>query len=389
MRIEDLTGITVKEVQALKESGIATTEDLRARLDYDKPELFEKLETSTKIGRGRLLAWITSGLFEPTSLLDYPRVRRLPSWLAGVFLIVLVFGPLLAARLGLPLALPGGQKALLTAREMRKDHVLAAADVYAVEVPRSRDVFTEEIQVAGLVLAHDLLPNKPLQYSDVLRPQVVAANDLDTDTVITREAVSLDWTVYDPQAALTFEQVLGRNLSSPVKKGQIVALSKLADEASLVQQVVVVKEKGLPALRTIKAGDVELRATTPDDEAYNDLGPVVGSLLLEAVSSGHVVTQKQLISQEEMSGRVVFSLKLESPANPTVEPGDLAQLYFVPATADDSTGTIQTFSDVILLAHDSARTSITIAFPEKQLRTLLRLLTTHKAYIIEPGPVKE
>jgi hypothetical protein len=214
-------------------------------------------------------------------------------------------------------------------------------------------------------------------------------SDLDTQTVITREALRLDWTVYDPQAALSFEQVLGRKLSSPVKKGQLVTLSKLDDEASLVQQVVVVKEKGLPALHTIQASDVELRATTPDEEAYSDLDPVIGSLLVEAVTSGQVVHQKQLVSQEEMSGRVVFSLKLETPANPTVEPGDRAQLYFVPATADDSTGTIQTFSDVILLAHDSARTSITVAFPETQLRTLLRLLTTHKAFIIEPGPVKD
>jgi len=85
-----------------------------------------------------------------------------------------------------------------------------------------KDYFEPGARVEGMILARRKSAHTPLRFRDVLRPQAVAANDIQVNAIIRKEDVELDWTTYEPGAAQSLEEVSGRIACRAVPKGGVL-----------------------------------------------------------------------------------------------------------------------------------------------------------------------
>ena len=145
--------------------------------------------------------------------------HNLPIAVLIVGLLMIVALALRAAGLqALPSPIGLHDRALITSRSIESGRALESGDLYPALLPRERDYFKPDDELEGLVLARSVAAHRPLRFRDVLRPQVIAAKDLQADAVVQKEDVTLTWVPYQPGAALKLEEVYGRKLSRAVRK---------------------------------------------------------------------------------------------------------------------------------------------------------------------------
>ncbi|HKQ50894.1 MAG TPA: SAF domain-containing protein [Pyrinomonadaceae bacterium] len=122
-------------------------------------------------------------------------------------------------------------QALVTADDLdseKSDRVLKPDDLYPALLPPESDYFKPGDKLDGLVLARSVSARTPLRFSHVLRQQVVAARDVQANAVIRRADITLAWTTYQPGAALSLEEVCGRQALQAIRKDGVI-LSRLVN----------------------------------------------------------------------------------------------------------------------------------------------------------------
>lgn len=144
--------------------------------------------------------------------------------------IFLVIGLTLRAAGGLqwlPYPLSLTDRALVTADTMEAGKVLASADTYPALLPSEKDYFKPDQNLEGLILAQKISGQTPLRFRHVLRQQVTAARDIQRDSIVLKDDLTVSWSPYKPGVALSLEEVVGHKAAHSIQKGMDVRLDSL------------------------------------------------------------------------------------------------------------------------------------------------------------------
>jgi hypothetical protein len=257
--IGELEGITSDEAAKLRRAGIGTVKKFEGQIEHDFIAGIKLMVSQTGIKPDRLMellppdrlvvesvpeAWLeglTRRILRKAPQ-DDPWIRRcrfsverfarclkgnwlgreknLPIFVLAAWLLMLVALTLRAVGFfqGLPEPLGLRDQALVAADNLESERVLRQGDFYPALLPFENDYFRPGDKLEGLILARSVSGQKPLRFQDVLRRQVIATKELQTDAIIQKEDVTLAWTVYQPGAALTTEEVCGRKTTHPIRK---------------------------------------------------------------------------------------------------------------------------------------------------------------------------
>lgn len=113
-------------------------------------------------------------------------------------------------------------RVLIAADDMKSGVAPKASDFYPALLPPQSDCFRPGQNLDGLILARDISGQMPLCFKDVLRPQMVAAKDIQAHAIIQQEDAVQTWTVYQPGAALTLEEVCAHRTRRAIRKDAII-----------------------------------------------------------------------------------------------------------------------------------------------------------------------
>jgi hypothetical protein len=101
--------------------------------------------------------------------------------------------------------------AVVATHDLDAKHTLRLADVQSAELVSGNDYLTlNPDQLEGWVLMRAIQSGDPIRKEDVSRLQVEATTDVAPETTITRDMVNLDWSQYNPDAAVEIDEVVGR-----------------------------------------------------------------------------------------------------------------------------------------------------------------------------------
>jgi Flp pilus assembly protein CpaB len=123
------------------------------------------------------------------------------------------------------------ESVVVAARDLESERVLRAGDLSQVQLTKIGDNYvTEDLsKLTGWVLVHDIAPGEPIRFEDILRPQVVATQDLASGMVITPDAVSLAWKPYDPDAVDEVDKVACYKAKYPIQRSKVVLRNSISD----------------------------------------------------------------------------------------------------------------------------------------------------------------
>ncbi|HEX8071674.1 MAG TPA: SAF domain-containing protein [Pyrinomonadaceae bacterium] len=258
--VELLTGIQPDEVAKLRAAHIHTLGELWVRTGADTNDLtkFETAAKESKLSAERLAELLPDRLvclladhvlarakrlgLEPPPEPKSSWLDAIVRWLSRLRLYVrphLFDGLLLLLALTLALlalralgyfassALGLRDNVIAAARPLRAGHVLRAADLMTVRLPAAPDYFPAGTNLEGLLLLQDVAAQKPLRLTHLQRLQVVAKKTVPAGQIVAADAVTLDWTVYEPDAALKTEDVVGKQARYALKEDNVVLTTAL------------------------------------------------------------------------------------------------------------------------------------------------------------------
>lgn len=392
----DIPGFSVADREKLAElhgegdQPITTVDQLWARVGSDFDKGISKLAAQKQLDAQQLTQLLTAQALREANASGGSWLQRhwLDSLLFGFALVLLglllrgigVFGGLPP-----PLGLPGN--VLVAARDLVPGQALRAEDFYQKPFPAASDYFTATDQLAGTVISQTVRRGQALRFDAVTRLQVVAANDILTDTIISRQDLVLRWTPYQPTAAVRTEQVLGQQARYAIPKDAVI-LSNVLDSASRRQQVVLAVASGLPPLHIISASDLVLSDTTRLDDAFTSIDEVVGRVTLQAVAPGATLRRNQLsavqFDAQVLAGRFLLAVPLRASAlPPTVAPGSRVILLL---TSDSTPSeTVPPIDDAIVvdIAQNGETATLSVAVPGAALQETWPWLGHTQVFVVQ------
>lgn len=226
--ISRLSGITTEEIEGLRNQGIKTLEDLWLWIGKDFDEGSDRLAKETKIDSQRLI-----GLLADQSIREaeqesnsWPsRHLSLVAWLVSLILLGVVVGCVLQVLL--PLLGPRSS-VVVAAHDLEPSQALRPGDLYSAPLLWNVNYFTATHELEGLMLTRSVARGKPIRFQDVLRPQAIAARDIDAGAIVAIDAISVTWSPYQPGAVIRKDQIVGHRVRHAFRKGEVV-LSEFVD----------------------------------------------------------------------------------------------------------------------------------------------------------------
>jgi hypothetical protein len=246
--IKELPGITQKEAKRLRAARIMTTDKfwrevgqaLRNGLDkgrrwglshnrlvellwlsvgQDAENGFKNTASAMSVELNVLVAFLATESARESRAGVLQRHGPCILTIMGVGLLVAV---LVCLRLWVPSRVGWREPTVIAAQDLETGQVLRQDDLIQIPFERHDDHFVDTKSLEGTRLAMAVLRGRPLRHSDVLRPQVVATRDLHEGAIITRDAVRVIWSAYDPEATLRLEEVIGHRAIRALKKDTAV-----------------------------------------------------------------------------------------------------------------------------------------------------------------------
>jgi len=230
--IEKLDNLSSADAQRLRGQGIDSLDALWTAIGRNFDTGISDLAASTGIPPDRLLALITGlGVEEAkTSVgLSPKRLWLEGSIVLGVLLLVLLTLRSVGHNGWMPASLRLSSDVLAAARDLEPGHPLVPADYITARLPKDSHSLTITDTVEGLSVARAVQAGRPLRREDLLQYTLTAARDLPAETVITRDAVTMAWTAYEPDVALRVDRVLGHRLRHAVRKDQPIRVDFAPD----------------------------------------------------------------------------------------------------------------------------------------------------------------
>jgi flagella basal body P-ring formation protein FlgA len=261
--ISYLEGINSDEVESLCRVGVGTVEDFMSRIQPNFNYGIMNMSLKSGLKPARLIQivpaeclpadvlpniWledVTARVLEEAPP-DDPWLKRCRlgaqrvargfrgvwlGWRENLPIVGLVFGLLLILILTvravggmrwLPWPLGFRDRALIVANDMPSGRVIKSEDFYQALLPFQKDHFRPDDGLQGLVLARTVSRGMPLRFQDTLRQQVIAVTDIQANTTIEKEDVSVAWRAYEPGAALDVNEVFGRKTTHSIRKDELV-----------------------------------------------------------------------------------------------------------------------------------------------------------------------
>ena len=406
--IERLEDIDEREAANLRGRNITTINELWAQLGEDFDHGIDRVSAQASIDRRRLLELLVARSVREAEARDAWLLKRFWRGLkrsrveiflfVGILLVAMLFVKALVPRAAsafarLPEPLGPNGPVIVTARDLALGHVLQGGDLYEAQLSLGGDIITSADQLIGAVLAQSIPRGKPLHYADVLRPQVVAASDIVSGTIIASDAISMTWSPYHPGAATQLDQVAGMIAHYPIRRGGVVSIA-FVGAAPRTYQLVVAAPAGLPAFHLIGPSDVISREVPLELNTFTPTAEVQGRYTLQALPPGATLHADQLstvkLAQSDLVGRRVVSVPASADSlGRLVVPGAHLSMLLVPrADAKDAqpSGT----SDVIVLAVDrrGASADIVVAMSEQDFQNAQPLLGVSNVVFFRTVPTR-
>jgi hypothetical protein len=229
-----LTRLSEDEVRRLGEEGISSEDGLWQAVGADFDRGLEELAHSTGIPRNRLVGILVGSTLREAS----PGKPRWLKWMSRhtpdlLALCAFLFLAVLCLRAGgwlswLPPPWGLTQRIPIAADDLRKGQVLRTDDLVEVWLNPRRDSFRNPADVEGFRLLRDLGAGSPVRFSDVMREQVIALQDLPRGKAISAGTLAVRWSPYQADAALDPWQVIGREARNPIRQGEVILEGDLA-----------------------------------------------------------------------------------------------------------------------------------------------------------------
>ncbi|HEX8600885.1 MAG TPA: SAF domain-containing protein [Chloroflexia bacterium] len=111
---------------------------------------------------------------------------------------------------------------VVAARDLRAGTMLRSGDLSITNRVAGTSYFTATDDVRGLVLTRNINRGGAIQYQDVLRAQLIAAQDILSGTTIPSNSVVISWTTYLPNSIVDAKDAVNHQALRPIPNGQII-----------------------------------------------------------------------------------------------------------------------------------------------------------------------
>ncbi|MCC6177480.1 MAG: hypothetical protein IT305_19450 [Chloroflexi bacterium] len=331
---------------------------------------------------------VAQGIHEVKRKHDAWRRRNWLVLMAGL----LVLGAWLSIRAGLgafaPSQLLSVQHGAIAVHDLRAGDVLAAEDVKLGPISAENDSATTPGVLIGARIEEDVAQGRPILQRQVRREQVLATRNIAAGEVLPRDAVRLDWSELDPEAAVRAYQVVGWRAARPIAKDQVVettALELSAPDPTLVSQVIVRRPDGLQPFQPIRQEDIALRDAVGEPGVLTSVDQAIDRYAFQSLPVGAPIRSDQL-GPRSLPGsdptRRVVTVMVTGGVTDRVQPGARLILHVVP----HGNGTPVLVPDAIVLGlyRTGAQLTLVVWALERDVAAALPLLGQSDIYVAGP-----
>lgn len=300
------------------------------------------------------------------------------------------------ARFNIPLK-PEETPVLTTRSRLTKGQKLEPSQFIRARTSARGKFLVELDDTVELHLVNDVDPQKPIQYTDLERDQVVAAVDIPIHTPITEEMLKTERTTYDPEAYLYNEVVVGQLALRKIAKDEVVLEGAIGPKP--VMEIVVAANM-LSPYQVIRCEDLEKTrlesGKVPPTGVFSDRNDLVGRFPLKKVSQSDYLLQDQVstvkLVPDELHGRKIISLLLEKGSfSSAATPGQSVVVIFSPRPELEKSIKPLQIEDALILAVNSLGDNTEFVFAVKHLyqNRLAKVLGSTRVFLLQEAPGSE
>lgn len=235
--IVGMVRLSAPERQKLINAGVESAEHFWAYIGRDSSTGISVLAGTAGIDQNRLIEIAASQALYESESRKTSWAQRLWTTLEDHWLDVLLIAAtcfifvLFSRAAGLLDRLPGPiglhSRVIVSTSDLQKGALLQRESLSSARsVPRLNH-FSEFDQLNGLLAAQDIKAGNPIRFEQVLRLQLVATKDIPLGARITNDAITLAWSLYEPDATTNAEQLLEHTTTRTFKPGDAIPIRSI------------------------------------------------------------------------------------------------------------------------------------------------------------------